>query len=87
MRGLEPRASCSQSRRATNCATPRYEIVELPGRFLPKLARYQLRNTRISHMIILCLFKNCNLFFVAVFVVMCYYALRSVKHCENEKET
>ena len=26
----------SQSRRATNCATPRYEIVELPGRILPK---------------------------------------------------
>ena len=23
----------SQSRRATNCATPRYEIVNLPGRF------------------------------------------------------
>ena len=36
MRGLEPRASCSQSRRATNCATPRYEIVGLPGRILPK---------------------------------------------------
>ena len=35
VRGLEPRASCSQSRRATNCATPRNEIVELPGRFLP----------------------------------------------------
>ena len=45
VRGLEPRASCSQSRRATNCATPRYKIVELPGRFLPKQARYQLRNT------------------------------------------
>ena len=26
VRGLEPRASCSQSRRATNCATPRYEV-------------------------------------------------------------
>lgn len=26
VRGLEPRASCSQSRRATNCATPRYDI-------------------------------------------------------------
>ena len=25
VRGLEPRASCSQSRRATNCATPRYD--------------------------------------------------------------
>ena len=40
-------ASRSQSRRATNCATPRYEIVNLPGRFLPKQARYQLRYTRI----------------------------------------
>ena len=29
----------SQSRRATNCATPRYEVVRLPGRFLPKQAR------------------------------------------------
>ena len=26
VRGLEPRASCSQSRRATNCATPRYLV-------------------------------------------------------------
>ena len=41
------RAPCSQSRRATNCATPRYEIVNLPGRFLPKQARYQLRYTRL----------------------------------------
>ena len=47
MRGLEPRASCSQSRRATNCATPRYEVVGLSGRFLPKQARYQLRYTRL----------------------------------------
>ena len=47
MRGLEPRASCSQSRRATNCATPRYEVAELSGRFLPKQARYQLRYTRL----------------------------------------
>ena len=47
VRGLEPRASCSQSRRATNCATPRYEIVVLPGRVLPKQARYQLRYTRL----------------------------------------
>ena len=38
VRGLEPRASCSQSRRATNCATPRYEIVVLPGRVLPNLS-------------------------------------------------
>ena len=47
VRGLEPRASCSQSRRATNCATPRYEVVKLSGRFLPKQARYQLRYTRL----------------------------------------
>ena len=47
VRGLEPRASCSQSRRATNCATPRYEIVGLPGRIFPKQARYQLRYTRL----------------------------------------
>ena len=47
MRGLEPRVSCSQSRRATNCATPRYEVVGLSGRFLPKQARYQLRYTRL----------------------------------------
>ena len=47
VRGLEPRASCSQSRRATNCATPRYEVVGLSGRFLPKQARYQLRYTRL----------------------------------------
>ena len=26
VQGLEPWASCSQSRRATNCATPRYSI-------------------------------------------------------------
>ena len=32
-------ASRSQSRRATNCATPRYEIVNLPGRFLPNVCR------------------------------------------------
>ena len=38
----------SQSRRATNCATPGYEVVGWPGRILPKQARYQLRYTRIS---------------------------------------
>ena len=47
VRGLEPRASCSQSRRATNCATPRYEVVKLSGRFLPNHAFYQLNYTRI----------------------------------------
>ena len=40
-------ASRTQSRRATNCATPRYEVVGLPGRILPKQARYQLRYTRL----------------------------------------
>ena len=40
-------ASRSQSRRATNCATPGYEVVGWPGRILPKQARYQLRYTRI----------------------------------------
>ena len=45
--GFEPAASCSQSRRATNCATPGYEVVGWPGRILPKQARYQLRYTRI----------------------------------------
>ena len=29
--GFEPAASCSQSRRATNCATPGYEVVRLLG--------------------------------------------------------
>ena len=45
--GFEPAASCSQSRRATNCATPGYEVVGWPGRILPKQARYQLRYTRL----------------------------------------
>ena len=27
VKGLEPPASCSQSRRATNCATPRYAVL------------------------------------------------------------
>ena len=44
---LEGGATRSQSRRATNCATPGYEVVGWPGRILPKLARYQLRYTRI----------------------------------------
>ena len=37
----------SQSRRATNCATPGYEVVGWPGRILPNVARYQLRYTPI----------------------------------------
>ncbi len=35
--------SRSQSRRATNCATPGYEVVGWPGRILPNHPRYQLR--------------------------------------------
>ena len=30
---------CSQSRRATNCATPGYEVVGWPGRILPKITQ------------------------------------------------
>ena len=33
------RASRSQSRRATNCATPGYEVVGWPGRILPNVSR------------------------------------------------
>ena len=44
-------ASRSQSRRATNCATPGYEVVGWPGRILPKQARYQLRYTRIFNLL------------------------------------
>ena len=47
MAGFEPTASCSQSMRATNCATPRYEVVRGSGRIHPKQARYQLRYTRL----------------------------------------
>ena len=36
--GLEPAASCSQSRRATNCATPRYCVFDYK-----KQARFLLR--------------------------------------------
>ena len=45
--GFEPAASCSQSRRATNCATPGYSVFYPAGRILPNQARYQLRYTRI----------------------------------------
>ena len=47
MTGFEPAASCSQSRRATNCATPGYLVFYPAGRILPNQARYQLRYTRI----------------------------------------
>ena len=33
MKGLEPPASCSQSRRATNCATPRFYYIFYPVDF------------------------------------------------------
>ena len=36
MQGLEPWASCSQSRRATNCATPRYEVRRPGWAYSPK---------------------------------------------------
>ena len=36
MQGLEPWASCSQSRRATNCATPRYEVGRFGWAYSPK---------------------------------------------------
>ena len=47
MTGFEPAASCSQSRRATNCATPGYLVFYPAGRIFPNQARYQLRYTRI----------------------------------------
>ena len=45
---FELTASWSRTMRATNCATPGYEVVGWPGRILPKLARYQLRNTPVN---------------------------------------
>ena len=45
--GFEPAASCSQSRRATNCATPGYLVFSESPRVFPKLARCQLRYTRL----------------------------------------
>ena len=44
---LEGGATRSQSRRATNCATPGYSVFYPAGRILPNQARYQLRYTRI----------------------------------------
>ena len=38
MTGFEPAASCSQSRRATNCATPGYLVFYPAGRILPNLS-------------------------------------------------
>ena len=42
---IQPRHS--QSRRATNCATPGYSVFYPAGRILPNVARYQLRYTRL----------------------------------------
>ena len=47
MTGFEPAASCSQSRRATNCATPGYLVFYPAGRIFPNHAFYQLNYTRI----------------------------------------
>lgn len=51
--GLEPAASCSQSRRATNCATPRYLLFYRAGRIFPNHPRYQLRHTRLLNFFVL----------------------------------
>ena len=40
----------SQSRRATNCATPRYEVGRSGWAYSPNVARYQLRYTRIFNL-------------------------------------
>ncbi len=40
----------SQSRRATNCATPRYEVRRSGWAYSPNVARYQLRYTRIFNL-------------------------------------
>ena len=42
MTGFEPAASCSQSRRATNCATPGYSVFYPAGRILPKTLKNKL---------------------------------------------
>ena len=36
VKGLEPPASCSQSRRATNCATPGYFVILFGWSYSPK---------------------------------------------------
>ena len=40
--GFEPAASCSQSRRATNCATPGYSVFYPAGRIHPKKPRCKM---------------------------------------------
>ena len=47
---LERGASCSQSRRATNCEHPVMKLGDPAGRILPNQARYQLRYTRIFNL-------------------------------------
>ena len=47
MTGFEPAASCSQSRRATNCATPGYFVFLSGWSYSPNHAFYQLNYTRI----------------------------------------
>ena len=47
---LEGGATRSQSRRATNCATPRYEVGRSGWAYSPNVARYQLRYTRIFNL-------------------------------------
>ena len=44
---VEPyECSSSQTRRATNCATPGYSVIHPAGRILPNQAPYQLGHTR-----------------------------------------
>ena len=53
-------ASRSQSRRATNCATPGYEVVGWPGRILPKQARYRTALHPVGRgRAASCRFENC----------------------------
>ena len=46
VKGLEPPASCSQSRRATNCATPGYFVILSGWSYSPKPPARQ-RETRL----------------------------------------
>ena len=69
MTGFEPAASCSQSRRATNCATPGYLVFYPAGRIFPNAARYQLRYTPIVIKLWSCKWSNLwsNTFLTAIF--------------------
>ena len=59
----------SQSRRATNCATPGYSVFYPAGRILPNAARYQLRYTPIVIKLWSCKWSNLwsNTFLTAFF--------------------